>query len=117
MAVFHFNADISLILGDLCDLVNGEMFFKDFCVPSYCEYAVVSREAVDQGAEVQGKEEYCSQDKEHHHYPEDGSFGAVHEQLQAHREEQQSSEEAENVFLCLVSNHKLIHRRIGLLQC
>lgn len=69
--------DISLILGDLCDLVNGEMFFKDFCVPSYCEYAVVSREAVDQGAEVQGKEEYCSQDKEHHHYPEDGSFGAV----------------------------------------
>jgi hypothetical protein len=114
-AVFHDYAYKSLVLSNLCDLLNREMFFKDFCVPSDCQYSVISSEPVDNGAENQCKEDYGSQNKNHHKNPEDSSFRTVHEKLEAHSEEQQSSQEAEEIFLSLVANHQLIHQ--GLVYC
>jgi len=80
-AVFHGYPDVSLILRDLSDLVNGETFFKDFCIPSDCQYSAVSGDLVDDGAEVQGQKEDGNQDKNHSQHPEDGCFGTLNEEL------------------------------------
>jgi len=109
-AVFHGYADESPVLRDLSDLVNGEMFFEDFCVPSDCQFSAVSGDPVDKGAEVQCIEEDRSQDKNHHQYPEDGGFGTLDEELYPDTEQCQSSQKPEDVFLGFVSKHQLVHQ-------
>lgn len=82
MTVFHDNADEPLVFGYGADLVDAEVFFKDFCVPADGEYALVRCETVDKCSEVKGKQEYCGQDEYDGQYPEDGAFGAVNEELE-----------------------------------
>ena len=41
VAVFHDNADEPLVFGYGADLVDAEVFFKDFGVPADGEYALV----------------------------------------------------------------------------
>ena len=112
VAVFHDNADEPLVFGYGADLVDAEVFFKDFGVPADGEYALVCCETVDKCSEVKGKQEYCGQDEYDDQNPEYGAFRVMDEELEAYGEEKQSSYKAEKEFLCLVSDDKVVHRLV-----
>jgi hypothetical protein len=94
------------------DLVYAEVFFEEFGIPSDCEDTLVSCQSVDEGSEVECKQEYGGQDENDDQYPEYGAFRAVDEKLESHGEEQQSAQEAEQELLCLISDDELVHRML-----
>ncbi len=58
-------------------LVYAEVFFEDFGIPSDCKDALVGCESVDEGSEVECKQENGGQDENDDHDPEDGVLRAV----------------------------------------
>jgi len=110
VAVLHDDADKPSVVGDLSDLVNAEMLFEQFGIPSDCQYASVGCETVDQCAEEHCKEEDGYEDEDHHKYPEHRFFRDVDKQLQSDSKECQTSQEAEHIFLRLISKHQLVHQ-------
>lgn len=58
MTVFKGYADDPFVFGYTGDLVDAEVFFKEFGIPADCEDALVGCETVDEGSEVKSKEEY-----------------------------------------------------------
>lgn len=110
MAVLQGYADEPFVFGYTCDLVYAEVFFKDFGVPADSKYALVGCQSVDKCSEVKGKEEYCGQDEYDDQDPEYGAFRVMDEELETHREEQQSAQEAKDKLLCFISDNELVHR-------
>lgn len=55
VAVFHGNADKPFVFGYCRDLINPEMFFKEFGIPADCKDALVGCESVYEGAEDKGE--------------------------------------------------------------
>lgn len=88
------------------------MFFEEFGIPADCKDALVGSYPVDEGSEVECKQEYGGKDENDDQDPEDGAFRAVDEKLESNGEEQQSAKEAEQELLCLISDDELVHRML-----
>jgi len=115
--VFFQYPDKVLIFCHSGDLINPDMFPEDLCVPSDGQLSPSDGKSVDKGSHKQCQEDDCDHDEHHDKDQEDSSFRAVCKHLYTHTQECQSAQKAKYILLRLVSEYKLVHRKMVLFQC